>query len=395
MNGRRNPMDWPTILLGLGLVVGPKALAGQTSTGVDVTIHGSILLNAWRNSGRTNNADVPTLALASDQDPLGRRSLGAAIRQTRIRIEARHESVLGGRLFGELDADFFGGQQPSSGGRTHPLLRLRRAYAELRWPGWTVLVGQEAPPLFGVNPVSVASTGFPLFAAAGNLWLWLPQIRATGWLTRDRPLRVGVEATVLAPSAGEPVDPFLTQPDRAEASGRPGIEARVVGRWRVGGREGEAGIGIHRGWLAVTGGATITSRAFGASVVAPLTQAIEIRGEYFRGRALGGLGGGGIGQTTGVDGLAVRTSGGWAQLVLVPTASVELGLGGGQDNPRDGDLAGTQSRTRNRVWSFSTTWRPRPVILGIEVRRLATSFGVARPVTAFATHLNLSAGIEF
>ena len=129
MNGRRNPMDWPTILLGLGLVAGPKALAGQTSTGVDVTIHGSILLNAWRNSGRTNNADVPTLALASDQDPLGRRSLGAAIRQTRIRIEARHESVLGGRLFGELDADFFGGQQPSSGGRTHPLLRLRRAYA--------------------------------------------------------------------------------------------------------------------------------------------------------------------------------------------------------------------------------------------------------------------------
>ncbi len=390
-----NRWTWATMLLGLCLGTRTEALAGQSSGGVDVSIHGSIVLNAFRNSGRTNNVDVPTIALLPDQNPLGNRSLGAAVRQTRLRVDVRHESVLGGRLFGALDGDFFGGQQPSNGGRTHPLLRLRRAFAEIRWPGGTVLVGQEAPPLFGVSPVSVASTGFPLFASAGNLWLWLPQIRATGWLTRNRAVRLGVEATVMAPNAGEPVEPFLTQPDRAEASGRPGIEARVVGRWRVGGREGEAGIGLHRGWLAAPGGGRISSRAFGASVIAPVARTVEVRGEYFRGQALGGLGGGGIGQTVGTTGAPIRSAGGWVQLVLLPAASVELGLGAGQDNPRDADLSGPTSRSRNRVWSVNATWRPTPVILGIELRRLATSFGVPGSVTATNNHLNLSAGIEF
>ena len=47
---------------------------------------------------------------------------------------------------GEVDVDFFGGQQPSTGGRTHPIPRLRRAYGELRWSHVSLLVGQEAPP---------------------------------------------------------------------------------------------------------------------------------------------------------------------------------------------------------------------------------------------------------
>lgn len=384
-----------SILVGVCLLAGAEVGAGQSFAGVDVSIHGTILLNGFRNSSRSNNTDVPTFALPADQSLFGNRSVGASIRQTRIRIEARHESVLGARLFGELDADFFGGQQPSGGGRTHPLLRLRRATAELRWKAGTVLVGQEAPPLFGVNPASVASSGFPLFASAGNLWLWLPQIRAVAWLTPNRSIRIGLEGTVLAPSAGEPVDPFLVQPDRAESSGRPGLEGRVVGRWRSGGREGEAGIGVHRGWLAGLGGSRIGSRAFGGSVIAPIAAFLEFRGEYFRGQALGGLGGGGIGQSVTPDGLPIRTLGGWAQFVVLPAPGLEVGLGAGHDNPRDADLSGATSRTRNRVWAVSATWRPSPVIVGFEFRRLITSFGVPRSSTPSNSHLNLSAGIEF
>jgi hypothetical protein len=51
----------------------------------------------------------------------------------------------GGGLAGELDVDFFGGQQPSTGGRTFPLLRLRRAFAEYSRARLAVFAGQGKP----------------------------------------------------------------------------------------------------------------------------------------------------------------------------------------------------------------------------------------------------------
>ena len=118
----------------------------------------------------------------------------------------------GGALSGELDVDFFGGQQPSSGGRTFPLLRLRRAFAELTWPRAALLVGQEAPPIAMVSPSSLAAIGFPEFAGAGNLWLWIPQVRLSGDLAPHNGVRFGAEAAVLAPTSGEPQADFLTHP---------------------------------------------------------------------------------------------------------------------------------------------------------------------------------------
>lgn len=376
-------------LLGLALALPASA---QRRSDVEVSVHGTILANGFRNSAPTNNGDVPTFALAPSA--AGRPDVGGSIRQTRLRIEARHPEILGGRLFAELDADFYGGQQPSGGGRTHPLLRVRRALVELRWSRAELLVGQEAPPLFGVSPASLAAVGFPLFASSGNLWLWLPQIRATGWLANG-PVRVGVEGTVLAPNASEAQDPFLTRPDRAEASGRPSLEARVVSRWRVAGREGEASVGAHRGWLSPTADRRVASWAIGAAAIAPLSSWLELRGEVFDGAALAGLGGGGIGQSLRADGGTVSSTGGWLQAVVHPVAAVELALGAGRDDPRDADLAGSAVRTRNQVWAAQVAWRPAPLLAALEVRRLRTDFGTVSRVTGEATHLNLALGVEF
>src|SRR6185295_17407196 len=177
----------------------------------DVRFHATLLMNAFRNSGFPNNSDVPTFVQPRVAPPGGNLSnLGFAIRQTRLRVSLDQDSVLGGRLAAEIDADFFGGQQPSTGGRTHPLLRLRRAVAEVRWRGGAILIGQEAPPVFELNPLSVASLGFPEFAASGNLWLWLPQVRALAWLNPGSAVRLGVEAAALAPNAGTAQPAFLT-----------------------------------------------------------------------------------------------------------------------------------------------------------------------------------------
>ena len=176
----------PMALLGLSLLLGVAPVAAaQSAPGPEIRFHGILLLNGFHNSARVNNSDVPTFVLPADTAtrPLPESALGASVRQTRVWVTAAVADFHGAALTGELDTDFFGGQQPSTGGRTHPVLRIRRVFAEIRWPSVSLLVGQEAPPLFEVSPSTLASTGFPGFAAAGNLWLWLPQIRLTGWLS--------------------------------------------------------------------------------------------------------------------------------------------------------------------------------------------------------------------
>lgn len=376
------------IMLGvLAMALWSARAEGQAQTGVEVAVHGSILTTAFRNSGRVNNADVPTVALAG----AGQSAFGAAIRQTRIGVTASHPSVLGGRLFAELDADFFGGQFGSGGGRTHPVLRIRRGYGEIRWSGVALLVGQESPSVFGVSPRSVAAVGFPQLASAGNLWLWLPQARLTVETGPADRARVGMEVSLLAPNAGDPVDPFLTQPDLAEQSGRPGLEMRGVVRWRAGGREGEIGVGGHLGWVGPDS-ARRTSKALGGSAVVPVGPRWEVRAEAFSGQALAGLGGGGIGQNL-AGGRPVKTSGGWFQAVFLPGGGVEIGLSFGTDNPDDDTIA-AGGRTNNEAVAGSVTWRRAPVVAGLEYRRLTTS--MSNPaLLARAHHLALALGVEF
>lgn len=352
-----------------------------------------LLLNGFRNSARVNNSDVPTFVLPPDTAtrPLPASALGATVRQTRVWLTASLADWHGAGLTGELDVDFYGGQQPSGGGRTHPVLRIRRVFAEARWRSVHLLVGQEAPPLFEVSPSSLASSGFPGFASAGNLWLWLPQLRLTAWLTPDHAVRVGVEGTVLAPGAGEPQDLFLTQPDRAERSGRPALEGRLMARWGEGATAGDAGVGGHYGWLALPGDTLIASRALGASARIPLGARAEIRGEAFTGQALAGLGGGGIGQNLSPEGQAVETRGGWLQLLLKPGAGHEIGAGYGVDDPDDEDLA-PAARLRNRAFSVHLLGRLQPAVAAIEYRLTETRYGAANRRNH---HVNLAAGIEF
>ena len=365
-------------LLGLSLLLGASPMAAQSAQGPEIRFHGLLLVNGFHNTARVNNSDVPTLVLPADTAtrPLPESALGASVRQTRVWITAAVADFHGAALTGELDTDFFGGQQPSTGGRTHPVLRIRRVFAEIRWPSVSLLVGQEAPPLFEVSPSTLASSGLPGFASAGNLWLWLPQIRLTGWLTPGSSLRIGLEGTVLAPSAGEPQDPFLTQPDRAERSDRPALEGRIVAHWGDGATAGDVGLGGHLGWLALPGDSLVESQALGASARIPLGSRVELRGEVFTGQALAGLGGGGIGQNISPAGEAVDSKGGWGQLILKLGREHEIGVGYGMDDPEDSDLTAA-GRFRNTAFAAHLMFRFLPALVAFEYRLLETRYSAA------------------
>src|SRR5256885_8234185 len=215
-----------TLLVALAAVVLP--LAAQTpptppapAAKRTVELTGLVLMNGFFTNARVNNSDVPQFA-----DSLAPASaVGGTLRQTRLGVLVTDPDVLRGSFSGDVDLDFFGGQQPSTGGRTFPLVRLRRAVGIVSWPHAQLLFGQESPLVAERSPRSLASVGTPDFATAGNLWLWLPQFRAT--LEQGYTLRLAEQVAVLAPTSGTAQGLFNTQPDSAERSGRPYLQARV------------------------------------------------------------------------------------------------------------------------------------------------------------------------
>jgi hypothetical protein len=313
-------------------------------------------------------------------------------------------NVLGGSFTGDLEMDFFGGQMPSGGGRTFPLVRLRTARGIVRWSHGEWLLGQETVLISPQNPVSVASFGFPGFSGAGNLWLWLPQVRGT--IEAGSGVRFALQGAVLAPTAGQPVGFFDTDADSAEQSRTPFVQGRARLSWGADETRGEIGVGAHEGKVISThvvapAGLTprrFTSKAFSVDFLIPITRLIDLRGEGYAGKAIRGLGTGAIGQGVGSDlapnGLvAVRTRAGWVQLNLHPATGMTVGSGYGRDDPEDRDLP-PDGRRKNMTVEGHLVWRfAGPLLAGAEWRQTTTRYRTDFSDTNH--HLNLALGFVF
>jgi hypothetical protein len=298
--------------------------------------------------------------------------------------------VLGAAFTGELNVDFYGGQQNFA--RLFPLLHLKRTKAELRWPHAWVLFGQEAPPISSVNPSSFSARSIPEFTNAGNLWFWIPQVRVGA--DAGGPMKIGIEAAALAPISMENPTTFQPDPSRAERSRRPSVEARALVKWDQGDMSGEVSVGGHYGWFAtVVVDSFITSRALAASARISPTRTIEIRAEAFTGQAVASLGGGGIGQDLGPNNVPVRTHGGWAQLNFIPQPEIEIGGGAGMDDPNDADLDVTTARLKNISYEGHLHLKPGPLLVALEFRRVETTYGPLGKL--FVNHFNLGMGFRF
>lgn len=365
--------------------------AVRTSSRVGFALRGRVLVNALHTSAATNNADVPLfVAPAAANERPGGSTL--SMRQTMLGFAVTARDILGAEFSGDLDVDFFGGQFPSTGGRHFPVVRLRTARAALAWDRVTLMAGQDDPLITDVNPVSVAAIGTPGFTAAGNLWLWLPQVRAT--YETPGTVRLGVQAAVLAPVASGAAGAFNTGFDGAERSRWPSLQARVSARWGEEESAGEIGIGVHHGRARTQADSVeLTSEAIALSAVVPIGPFVELRGEAFDGQLLSGLGGGGISQAISNTGTAVRGRGGWAQVNLRPNARWIIGAGLGLDEPELDDVPTASGRRRNAVHALHAQWTPAgPVLVGLEWRRIATEYAAG---TRRADHLNLALGFAF
>ncbi|MBI4501474.1 MAG: hypothetical protein HY700_09965 [Gemmatimonadetes bacterium] len=356
-----------------------------------IELGGIVLMNGFFNNAKVNNSDLPTYVLPPDPPGgLPASALGATARQSEITLTASAPDVLGASFTGELDADFYGGQFLF--GRLFPLLHLKRSRAELRWNHAWLMFGEEAPPISDLNPSTFAARSITGFTNAGNLWFWIPQVRAGVEAGTD--FRLGVEATALAPISLENPTTFAPEPGRAERSKLPFVEARLLARWNSPNSEGEIGIGGHYGWFATAADSFLISRAAAATARFTVTPHVEFLSEAFVGQALAGLGGGGISQDLGLNGVPVRTYGGWAQLNFKPIPEVELGGGYGFDNPDNRDLDAATARLLNVTWEGHLHLKPGPLVLALEFRRVETTYGPLRG-KLFAHHFNIATGFQF
>jgi hypothetical protein len=348
----------------------------RTLSGASLTFAGRIAVNSFANVRRVNNVDNPQFVLPDVPTPTTpMRGAGMSVRQTRLRMMySGLPSGFGPEISGAVDVDFYGGQVPSSGGRTFPLLRIRTATALMRWTNAELMVGQESPLISGLNPKTPAAIGTPAFATSGNLWLWLPQVRF-GLHTRGVESRLRFDVAALAPTSGDAAAAFDTDNDMAERSMRPFLQARVS--YSGGDQEAETrhelGCGVHQGWL-MPGLDRESSSAIACDAFMDLTGSIEIRAEGFSGQALRGLGGGGIGQNFNLASDPLRTSGGWAQVNYARESGTTLGIACGADHPRS-----APTRRRNDSCAAHAAFEPLSgFLVGAEVRRIRTEYPIGR-----------------
>lgn len=370
---------------------------------VKVVPYGVVYFNGFNNSSGTNNEDVPLWAVAGTGDS------SATARQTRFGFRVSVPAIFGAKAVATVEADFFGGFPSIGIGENFGQVRLRLANARLDWKKTSLVLGQDWMVFAPVNPTSLACAAIPLFAAAGNPWARLPQIRL------EERFGPGLfQAAVLAPQSGDFSSTFLAQPNSGALSELPYVQGRLAFTSKSvfgSGKPGAVGVSGHYGQSQVTptGGAPQDLDSAGGALdwSLPLGKHVLVAGEAFLGTNLAGFQAG-VFQGINPDAVSpsaalgtpgsIGTKGGWAQIAVTPGASrVSVLVAYGIDDPDDDDLKSATARnwrTRNQVVALGLTYRASAQLsLGLEYRFLETQFLLSGEQKD--RHLNLAAAMAF
>jgi hypothetical protein len=376
-----------------------------------VKISGLVLMNGFVNTRNVDMTATPTLAVP------GAGSTGTAVRQTILGLDMRGPHLFGARSHGDLRMDFDGSTAAATGyagGLGVDLLRLRTAHAALDWERTEAFFSLDRPIVSPNTPDSLTAVAEPSLAWSGNLWSWNPQFGVTHDIAfgsvpglRAQAALIDVAeapyTAVLAAANGA----TLTE-STAEASRWPGAEARIA----IPGGQAESGAQVGVGGFFAphrsVGGTRFYSWAGTLDARLPLPARMAVSGGFYRGQALGGLGGGAYKDYAYrmYDGRSYfRTLddvGGWAQWKQKVSERLEFNEAVGIDNVPAGELqpyAGTtasvfQNIARNRTVTGNVIYSPSAYLLfSLEYRRIATS--PVNASTAASDIIGLAAGYKF
>src|SRR6185436_7662163 len=132
--------------------------------------------------------------------------------------------------------------------------RLRKAYGQLANKSFKLLFGQDNAIFAPIDPISLSHVAMPLGATAGDLWAWLPQVRADYTITGDA-IGVLLQGGFLRPTfgdtrleaapAGTVID--VTSSGLGERTTQPFYEGRVAVIPQLMGHKATLGLSGHYG----------------------------------------------------------------------------------------------------------------------------------------------------
>ena len=377
----------------------PQAPAGRPETTaapppvtsqsrVPVTVYGNILLNAFVDTSLNNIEDIPLFAGKKGSDPFPNdKSFAMTARQSRLGLRYQGPDVLGAKVSGQVEVDFFGGKAALANGISMDILRLRLALGRLDWTNFSLVAGQDWSIFAPLNPTSFASYAIPAMSASGNPWIRSPQIRAE--MRHDLSERTKLQWQIAAtdPNVGDyQTTQFLTtrSPGIGERGRLPALDSHLGFTDTVNGRDFALGVSAHydRGKDIGTIGLLNVVRPVDSWGVAldwslPVSKYFALTGEAYEGRALG-IFSVAAGESVGVVGTAgqhgVLSRGGWAQAQFNLNPKWQVNLAYGIDRPEASELP-LGNRDRNQTYMGNLMYKvSSSVTFAWEYRRFLTDF---------------------
>jgi hypothetical protein len=383
----------------------------ETAAKYRARLSGIVLMNAFRNVGTSDNLDLPDYAQPPALGTTSQASFGATLRQTEIGLEIFGPTLAGAKSSANVQFDFAGGFPATNNGVNFGIVRMQTASVRLDWQHTSVIAGQDSLFISPLSPTSFASLAIPTFAYAGNLWGWTPQLRVEHRFDLSDQQTLTLQGGILDNLDWElPSNSYIRTATAGETSGQPAYAMRTAWSRPVFDHPLSFAVAGYYGRQDWSWSHDIDAWAGMTDWQIPIVRCLTLSGEFYRGRAVGGLGGA-IGQTilyggnpayatTSIRGL--DSAGGWSQLKFQLTRKLELNGVYAEDNAFAGDIRGFATDAnnfgpilgRNRGELGNLVYRPRSdLLLSAEFRRLHT-FPVYDSASV-TNQVNLAVGILF
>jgi TolA-binding protein len=354
-----------------------------------VRLSGLVLLNTAVTRGSVDNLDIPQIALPAEA-PGVNGSFSGSLRQSQIGIETFGPDIAGARTSANVKFDFAGGFPNVPNGAAFGVVRLRTGTVRLDWADTSLVAGQDALFFAPLTPTTLSSLAIPALSYTGNLWSWTPQVRIEHRFALSENSALRIQAGILDSLTGDVPQQSYRYPSVGEESGQPAYATHIGYSQRIFGRDLSVGIGGYYGRQNWGFGRAVDGWAGVTDVTVPLGEFLDFSGEFYRGRAVGGLGGG-VGQSVLLSGsiynpgtaiYGLDSTGGWLQLKFKPKANFEVNFAYGQDQPFGRELRlfpasalyYGYSISRNQSPFVNFIYRVRSdVLFSMEYKRLQTN----------------------
>jgi hypothetical protein len=311
-----------------------------------VRLSGLVLLNTAVTRGSVDNLDIPQIAVPPEAPGVAG-SFSGSLRQSQIGVETFGPDIAGARTSANVKFDFAGGFPNVPNGAAFGIVRLRTGTVRLDWANTSIVAGQDGIFFAPLTPTTLSSLAIPALSYTGNLWSWTPQVRIEHRFALSENSGIRIQAGILDSLTGD-IPPFQSyrSPTVGEESGQPAYATHIGYSQRIFGRDLNVGIGGYYGRQNWGFGRAVDGWAGVTDVSVPLAEFLEFSTEFYRGRAVGGLGGG-VGQSILLSGsiynpntsiYGLDSTGGWVQLKFKPKPNFEVNFAYGEDVPFASEL---------------------------------------------------------